>query len=117
MRTNDDLLSRDEDESAEEIAAEDERWDALLATDESQRMLEKMADEALAEIQSGRARPRVFAEDGEITPHNPPAVPEAEAVWATMGGLYGRSVCEVTSQPVDRSGVPTQVPAGGDRNH
>ena len=61
-------MSSDEDESAEEITAEDERWDALLATDESQRMLEKMADEAWAEIQSGRARPMIFAEDGEIIP-------------------------------------------------
>jgi len=68
MGTNDDLLSRDEDESAEEITAEDERWDALLATDESQRMLEEMADEAWTEIQSGRARPMIFAEDGEIIP-------------------------------------------------
>jgi hypothetical protein len=61
---DDDLL----DENEEEIAAENARWDALLATDESQRLLEKMADEARAEIQAGRARPMVFTEDGEIAP-------------------------------------------------
>ncbi len=46
----------------------DARWDALLATDESQRLLEKMADEAWAEIQAGLARPMIFTEDGEIAP-------------------------------------------------
>jgi uncharacterized lipoprotein YmbA len=56
------------DVSEEEIVAENSRWDALLATDESQRLLEKMADEALAEIQAGKARPMIFTEDGEIAP-------------------------------------------------
>jgi len=48
---------QDEDVSEEEILAENAQWDALLATDESQHLLEKMADEALAEIQAGHARP------------------------------------------------------------
>lgn len=47
-------------------AQESAQWDALLATDESQRLLEKMADTALADIQAGRARPMVFTVDGEI---------------------------------------------------
>lgn len=50
------------------IAEENARWDALLASAESQHLLEKMADEALAEIQAGLARPMVFTEDGEIAP-------------------------------------------------
>jgi hypothetical protein len=58
----------DEGESQELMAEGDARWDALLATDESQRLLEKLADEALADIQAGRARPMVFTEDGEIAP-------------------------------------------------
>ncbi len=58
----------DEGESPEAIAVENTRWDTLLATDESQRFLEKLADEALADIQAGRARPIVFTEDGEIAP-------------------------------------------------
>ena len=57
-----------DDVNEEEIAAENAQWDALLATDESQRLLEKMADEAVAEIQAGKARPMVFTEDGEIAP-------------------------------------------------
>lgn len=61
-----DLL--DEEEGHEEIAVENARWDALLATNESQRLLEKLADEALADIQAGRARPIVFTDDGEIAP-------------------------------------------------
>lgn len=61
-----DLL--DEDESEEEIAVENAQWDALLATDESQCLLNNMADEALEYIQAGRARPMVFTEEGEIAP-------------------------------------------------
>jgi hypothetical protein len=38
----------------------------LLATDESQRLLERLADEAVADIQAGHAKPIVFTEDGEI---------------------------------------------------
>jgi len=58
----------DEGASEKEISAENAQWDALLATDESQHLLEKMADEALAEIQAGHARPLVFTKDGEIAP-------------------------------------------------
>lgn len=65
--TSDDDLT-DKDESEEEIAAENARWDKLWATDESQRLLEKMADEALADIQAGHARPMVFTKKGEIAP-------------------------------------------------
>ncbi len=57
-----------DDVNEEEIVAENTQWDALLATDKSQRLLEKMADEALVEIQAGKARPMVFTEDGEIAP-------------------------------------------------
>jgi hypothetical protein len=47
---------------------DDARWDTLLATDESQRLLEKLADEALAEIEAGQASPMLFTEEGEIAP-------------------------------------------------
>ena len=46
----------------------DARWDSLLATDESQQMLERMADAALLDIQAGHAKPMVFRHDGEIAP-------------------------------------------------
>jgi hypothetical protein len=59
---------REESARAEASATDEARWDMLLATNESQRCLEKMADEALAEIQAGRARPIVFTQDGEIAP-------------------------------------------------
>lgn len=58
----------EEEESEAAIAAENARWDALLATEESQRLLEQMADEALAEIQAGHARPMAFTADGELAP-------------------------------------------------
>lgn len=58
-----------EDELEEEdSSAANARWDALFATEESQRLLERMADDALAEIRAGRARPMAFDENGEIIP-------------------------------------------------
>jgi hypothetical protein len=56
----------EEDASEADIAAENAQWDTLLATEESQRLLEKMADEAWAQIQAGQAKPMIFTEDGEI---------------------------------------------------
>ena len=38
----------------------DARWDELLASDEGQLALDKLADEALAEIRSGIAKPMIF---------------------------------------------------------
>ena len=46
----------------------DRRWDALLASDEGQTALDRLADEALASIRAGESRPIVFAADGEIVP-------------------------------------------------
>ena len=57
-----------DDETEEEIAADEARWDALFATEESQRFLEKMADVVRAEIAAGLTRPMVFTENGEIVP-------------------------------------------------
>jgi elongation factor P--beta-lysine ligase len=62
-KTYDDNLL-EQDETGEEIVAENEQWDTLLAADESQRLLEQMADEVLAEIQAGRAKPMIFTEAG-----------------------------------------------------
>jgi len=62
--SGDDLPSEDE----KAIMAENARWDALLATDESQRLLEELADAALADIQAGHARPMVLPAEGEIAP-------------------------------------------------
>jgi hypothetical protein len=62
----------EEDWSAEDHSDEmdtaDEKWDALLATEESQTLLEKMADEAWDQIQAGQSRLMVFTEDGKIAP-------------------------------------------------
>lgn len=49
-----------QDESVDEIEADNARWDALLATDESQALLERLADEALVELHAGKTRPMVF---------------------------------------------------------
>lgn len=46
----------------------DAHWDALLASDSSQRLLEKLADETLVEIEGGKASQISFTPDGEIAP-------------------------------------------------
>ncbi|MBX3052972.1 MAG: hypothetical protein KF753_15930 [Caldilineaceae bacterium] len=56
------------DESEEEIAVDNDRWDALLASDESQKLLKKLADEALAEHRAGKTRPMKFTDEGRIVP-------------------------------------------------
>ena len=40
-----------------EVIDSDRRWDELFARPESADLLSRMADEALAEIQAGRAKP------------------------------------------------------------
>ena len=62
-----DSLER-QDESMEAIEADNARWDELLATDESQALLERLANEALAEYRSGTTKPMAFADDGRIVP-------------------------------------------------
>lgn len=45
------------EEGTSEIEADNEQWDALLATDKSQALLETMAVEALAEHRAGKTKP------------------------------------------------------------
>lgn len=42
-------------------------WDELLASEAGQNVLDKLADEALAEIRAGNAKSIVFTRDGEIS--------------------------------------------------
>lgn len=57
-----------QEEDIAEIEADNARWDALLATDEAQVLLEKLADEALAEHQAGKTKPMAFNDEGRIMP-------------------------------------------------
>lgn len=65
-----DMGMQAEDESGIEYTytEADARWDALLASEEGQLVLDKLADEALADIRAGKVRPMVFTSDGEIAP-------------------------------------------------
>ena len=56
------------EEYPDEINTDNARWDALLATDEAQDLLEKLASEALAEHREGKTRPMAFAADGRVFP-------------------------------------------------
>jgi hypothetical protein len=57
-----------QDEDAAEVEADNARWDALLASEKSQAMLEKMANEALTEHRAGKTRPIAFNDEGKIVP-------------------------------------------------
>lgn len=53
-----------EEETAEEIAADEARWDAQFTA--TQDGLKQMAANVRAEIQAGKTRPMVFTKDGRI---------------------------------------------------
>lgn len=57
-----------QDESMDRIDADNARWDTLLATDESQALLEQLADEALAEYRAGKTKPLAVTDVGRIVP-------------------------------------------------
>ena len=61
-------MNKRQDESIDEIEADNDRWDALLATEESQALLEQLADEALAEYRAGKTKPMAFTDDGRLVP-------------------------------------------------
>ena len=49
------------------IAADNEQWEALMASDEAQTLLNKMAGEALSEHQTGKTKTMGF-NHGRIVP-------------------------------------------------
>ena len=52
-----------EEAGIEDVYTEaDACWDELLASEEGQLALDKLADEALAEIRAGHAKPMIFTE-------------------------------------------------------
>jgi hypothetical protein len=59
-------LIREEDIT--KIEADNARWDALLATDEAQALLENLADEALAEHRAGKTKSMSINDEGRIVP-------------------------------------------------
>lgn len=44
----------------------DAQWEAMLASDAGQAALDRLADEALAEIHAGNAKPMIFTSSGEL---------------------------------------------------
>lgn len=57
-------------EDIDEIEANNDRWDALLVTDNSQKMLEILAEEALNEHRLSKTKPMRFSNKGRIIPGN-----------------------------------------------
>ncbi len=65
-QTSEDFRFLDEDETEEEILADEARWDAQFAA--TQDGLKKMAEKVRADIRAGRTLPMVFTKDGGIAP-------------------------------------------------
>lgn len=57
-----------QEETAAALEDDNARWDALLATDEAQSLLEKLANEALAEHRAGKTKPMMINNAGKIAP-------------------------------------------------
>jgi hypothetical protein len=66
MQANEDFGFLDDDETDEEVVADEALWDAQFAS--TQHGLKKMADKVRADIRAGRTRPMVFTKDGSIEP-------------------------------------------------
>jgi hypothetical protein len=65
-QTIEDFGFLDDDETEEEILADEARWNAQFAA--TQDDLKKMADKVRAEIRAGRTMPMVFTKDGKLAP-------------------------------------------------
>jgi len=65
-QTIEDLRFLDDDETEEEILADEARWDAQFAA--TQDALKKMADKVRADIRAEHVMPMAFTKDGRITP-------------------------------------------------
>ena len=61
---NEDLIK---EEAPLVVAADNEQWEAFMATDEAQTLLNKMANEALSEHQAGKTKTMGF-NHGRIVP-------------------------------------------------
>jgi len=68
FQTTDLDFLEDESDLENTYTEADARWDALLASEEGQVALDKLADEALADLHAGMASPMVLTEDGELAP-------------------------------------------------
>jgi hypothetical protein len=65
-QTNEDFGFLDDDETEEEVRADEALWDAQFSN--TQSGLKKMADKVRADISAGRTTRMVFTKDGSIKP-------------------------------------------------
>ena len=86
------------DASAAEATASDVRWDALLASDESQHLLERMADEAEAQIAAGQAQGMVFMQDGQTFVIEPADAFEQEVATLRQSNAFMTFLAERSKQ-------------------
>ena len=63
-----DLATLEEIDFEDTYTEADARWDQLLASEEGQLALDRLADAALASIRAGEASAIGFTKDGEIVP-------------------------------------------------
>ena len=87
---------------------DDARWEALLATDESQSLLEKMADEALAEVQAGRVRPMIFTK-----PHDRDKRHATQQTPRVSGSPWGLRFDKRVYSPISNISPALRPPVSG----
>lgn len=63
LKTGEEMLA---EPSPEEIAADIAAWDELFETEQAQTLLDKLADEALAEIRAGKTTEIIVTAEGEL---------------------------------------------------
>lgn len=63
-----DNLDKELTETPEDIEADEEKWDALFARPEAQKLLNEMAQEALEDYRANRTTDITTTEDGRLKP-------------------------------------------------
>jgi hypothetical protein len=86
------------DASTAEVSVGDARWDALLASDDSQRLLERMADEVEAQIAAGQAQAMVFTQDGQTFVIEPADAFEQEVATLRQSDAFMTFLAERSKQ-------------------
>ena len=66
FQMNNSHLQTNEIEDVDVVASDNDKWDKLISSSESQILLEKMADSAMADIKANLSRPMAFSNEGKI---------------------------------------------------
>ncbi|MBF0453142.1 MAG: hypothetical protein HQK75_20750 [Candidatus Magnetomorum sp.] len=54
------------EEDLDVVLSDNDKWEKVLSSSESQNLLEEMADSAMADIKANLSRPMAFTNEGKI---------------------------------------------------